>query len=81
MTERYCVTCIIEGIITASSEKEGRRLLEDALLKAFDSEATKDSNPEISRLKICVGGGFVTLCGWNRNRPDLEVDDGEAQSW
>jgi hypothetical protein len=65
MTEKYCITYIVEGTVEASNVKEGRRIVEDALLKAFDAEATNISNPEITRVKICVGAGFVTLCGWD----------------
>ena len=59
---KYSVICILEGQVSAGSKQEAQRIVEDALLKAFDSEATKDSNPEISRLKICVGTGFATIC-------------------
>lgn len=76
MVEQYCVLCVLEGTVEASSEREGRRMVEDALLKVFDSEATKDSNPEMSRVKICVGNGVVTLCGWNRPRAEERETDG-----
>ena len=51
MTEKYCITYIVEGTVEASNVKEGRRIVEDALLKAFDAEATNISNPEITRVK------------------------------
>ena len=76
MVEQYCVLCVLEGTVEASSEREGRRMVEDALLKVFDSEATKDSNPEMSPVKTCVGNEVVTLCGWNRPRAEERETDG-----
>lgn len=72
MAEQYCVLCVLKGTVEASSEREGRRMVEDALLRAFDAQATKDSNPEMSRVKICVGNEVVTLCGWTRQRAEEE---------
>ncbi|MFA7162436.1 MAG: hypothetical protein WC083_07705 [Candidatus Methanomethylophilaceae archaeon] len=66
MRERkYSVICILEGQVTAGSKREAQRLMEDSLYRSFDERATKDSNPSISRIEVCIGGHITTTCGMN----------------
>ena len=68
---KYSVICILEGQVSAGSKQEARRLVEDGLFKSFDEEAAKDSNPSLSRIKVCIGGHITTTCGMNLNAWDL----------
>ncbi len=68
MTKEYGFTCILEGTVKGNNMLEARRVVEDALLEAFDRKAAKDSNPCVNgKMKIIVGGESIEFCG---NRPE-----------
>jgi hypothetical protein len=64
MTE-YSLICILEGSVKGDDVIKARRIVEDVISAAFETPI--DSNPVMTRMKISVGGGSVTL-----NRKDTQ---------